>query len=64
MNVIDRISKIAVEGEIPMGDLYYFFSTHEVLTDPSADGACACGEDDPDWPRHIREEFIVWIKNL
>lgn len=59
MNVIDRISKIAVEGEIPMGDLYYFFVEHE-----QDRGSCRCGDDSTDWPLHIREEFIVWIKNL
>lgn len=64
MKVYGQGNKINVYGDIHVADLTKFFGQHEVLTDPSANGACACGYEYRDWPEHATEEFIAWMKSL
>ena len=65
MKVYDQGNKINIFGDVHVADLTKFFSGHEILTDPNVDAMCNCGSViSGDWPEHVTEEFIAWIKSL
>lgn len=66
MRLTDNINHIIINGEVHVADLAEFFAEHEpVISMPDGDDAgCLCGSGSLDWPTHMREEFIAWIKNI
>ena len=66
MKVYDQGNKINVYGDIHVADLTKFFGQHEPRTDVYVEypDRCACGYEYRDWPEHVTEGFIAWMKSL